>query len=278
MENKSSKQAAETATTAPSNSPVHAQEGQKAKRSIKNAVLLIPGCILLLIFVFGSAYYLGFQKGNSNKKDGSVASTLLQSSESKKTENNQELLSPVDSKKLEYNSRLTVGLYLGGIPVDIFFEQYGDPSEGRIAIYHAWNQVTSRNEGAFVINKEDQGPCLNSLLPIAKSDGMRFVTEYKCGDSQQLKITSFSFKPVQNIKEIKVENLDEFYLLNDYFSSVYLKSFVKVIGWQDFDHLLVDQITYLGQEVESTGKERHELYLFNVNTKNKQLIYTTVQQ
>ena len=274
MKNQSSKPALGIATSASSNHPIYSQEGKKAGRNIKNVTLLVLGCISFLILLTGSAYYLGFQKSKSQVKNDSNSSTPLQSSESEIIENNRELLSPVDNKKLEYNSRLTVGLYIGGIPVDVFFEQYGDSSEGRIAVYHAWNKLTNRNEGAFVVDEEDQGPCLRKLLPITKSDGMRFITEYICGDSQQIKITSFSFKPEQNIKEVKVENLHKFNLLNDYFSSVYLKSFVKVIGWQDFDHLLVDQISYPEEQQGSTSKEKHEIYLFGVSDKNKQLIHT----
>lgn len=279
MENKQSKQIAGKVSTTSPNSPypIHAQEGQRAVLKKYNVAFLVFGGVLFLIFIALGAYYLGFQKGNSNTKYGSANSSLFQPSESKKVEDDPKLLSPVDDKKLEYNSRLTVGLYIGETPVDIFYEQYGDPSEGRIAVYHAWNQITNRNEGAFVVDDESQGSCLNKLIPITKSDGMRFVTEYICGDLQQIKVTSLSFKPTQNIMEIKVENLDRFNLLNDYFSSVHLKSFIKVIGWQDFDHLLVDQISYLEDQLDSTGKEKHEIYLFDVNDKSKKLIHTIEQ-
>lgn len=239
------------------------------KRVLQSKLVPTHSMVIVLIVLVAGYYYYGLKSAKTPRYEMSINPAISQTEQEK-----IDLSSPVDSKKLEYNNRMTTGLYLGGIPVDIFYEELEGEAPGRFVVYHAWNAMTDQNYGGFVITEEKSGPCLNQLLPTTKSDGMRYVTDYICGDTQQIKVTSFSFKPEQDITKVQVENLATFDLLNEHFSSVYKKSFVKVIGWQDFNHLIVDQITYSEEQLGAPIKEQHELYLFDVTNGSKTLVHT----
>jgi hypothetical protein len=219
-------------------------------------------------FLFGVGVYC-WQRLEVNNLKSELKSLQTQSTGVK---TDIELRSPVDNKKLGNTDRLTSGFHLGGIPVNVYFEGYANSTEGRIIVSHAWNSDTNRNEGAFFVRNENEIGCLRNLLPVTKDGAMRFVSNYICGDSQKITVTSYSFDPTENIKDIKINNLEEINL-NDYFSSIYLKSSINIIGWQDFDHLLINQITY-SELKNSEENVKQELYLFNVEMREKQLIYT----
>ena len=237
-----------------------------AKRSAPQLKSIVA-CVLVIMLLATSAYYFGWQTAKSYFS----APTATSAAKSEKTEKDQELVSPADNKKLEYNKRLTVGLYMGGISVDVFYEKSSNPLEGRIAIYRSgWNQITGRNEGAFIVDSGSSIDCLDKITPITGVGVMRFVTEYMC-DHRQITITSFSFDQTeQDINNIEVQNLDKFDLIDSYFSSEYSKSGVNIIGWQDFNHLVVQQI-YRGQT--DPNIDEYEIYLFDVRDKSKQLIH-----
>jgi hypothetical protein len=228
--------------------------------------------LLVSSLIFGGGVYV-FQRSELVSLNTEIENLRLEVAELQSQTDEETLNSPVDNLELQGQRRLTTGLYLRGIPVDIYLEQYGEASEGRIVVSHAWNRITDRNEGAFVVRSENDGPCLTQLKPITNYNGVRFVTEYICGDTQFLTVTSFSYENSSStdIKSVSADNVTELNL-NDYFSSVYMRSFIEIIGWQDFDHLLVNQIIYTDLE-NGTDKRKQELYLFNVITKEKQLIH-----
>lgn len=244
---------------------------QKSSFNNKKHLLIIGGLFLTLFICV--AGYDNLQKNYSSQYPWLNFSNFLQSF---KTKEKQQLLSPIDQQPLQHRYQLISNVYFDMYsgPVDMFYEEYVNKLQtvseprGRIVIY------SKRNDENSVIAEENNSACLDAVMPISKGQAIRFVTSYHCGDSKQFKITSLLYENSAKNTE-KIKSSEDYYLLSTYFQYNYSSADVKVLGWLNFNNLLVDQI--YSSEENSSREEKHEIYIFNVNNKTKELIHTFYQ-
>jgi hypothetical protein len=250
---------------------IHLQKGSTKKQPRQKTYLIITYGLFFILTACAICYF-NIQRNQFQQLP------WLDFQRSFKSKEDQQLLSPVDQKPLQYNYQLMSNVYLDiySGPVDIFYEEYADEpqetskSRGRIVIY---SKLDDKN---LIITEESNGACLDGILPINKDLVLMFVTSYHCGDSKQLKITSLFYEnSADNTQKLKIKSSEDYYLLDTYFQYNYSSADVKVLGWLNFDHLLVDQI--YSSEGNSSREDKHQIYIFDTNNKTKELIHTFYQ-
>lgn len=224
------------------------------KRKISKKVISIPTIITtttLIIF----AYIIGIYSTqiSQNKKDNYTSQNVYE------------------------DERVYDRFYYDGIPISIVTVKNIQQNNYSIALS---NLSSTNNEYVVIISQDYFGGLSDIIVSdnAVKEENLNFLVRYAGGDSQLEMI--YSVDLLINRQEGDYSNpnisLKDYttITLNDYFESVYSKSYFEPLAWVDNQTILVNQ-KYNSNDYTGISEN---LYLFNIKTNKKQLIHTNYKE